>query len=553
MNNSTLYSAINIGPIIATFAMARKPRELWAASYMFSHLMRCIYGQIEKYNEGRTDAEKLTIISPDKPEQEKNKIGIYPDRLFFKGCLKGTSILENAKKAFCDSTKISDTSFRQYFNVMSATCGANKDSEAIAHLNQLLDVLELCNYAADYDKEESIRRLITKTNNSPLFALETGNKNAFPYDINTLAEIATKQLRDKNETKWLEIRDNARNEERAAEKKRKETNIKPQASESDNPDNSISINEDFFYNGLSGVDEFKAMLKSHHKYFCVVQADGDNVGKTVSHTDLQDGQVQKISKALVQFGQNAAKTIEDFGGLPIYAGGDDLLFIAPVIGKDGKNIFDLLNSIETNDFKGVVEAVAECGKNKDGLYDDKGKLIEASLSFGISISYYKYPLYEAFEKARNLLFDTAKEVKQKKALAWSFRKHSGGTFEAAFSLKDNLFANAFDNLIKTTNENTVVSAVAHKIRENEALVKTVLNAEKDIPYLNKDKEVNERPRLDALFNKVLEFKDDEYFKAIKTIMPLLFNTVEEEKFISTLYSLLRTAKFIKGEDLHDAE
>ena len=41
------YTAISIGPIIKTLAMARKPRELWAASYLFSYLMKCIYTAAE--------------------------------------------------------------------------------------------------------------------------------------------------------------------------------------------------------------------------------------------------------------------------------------------------------------------------------------------------------------------------------------------------------------------------------------------------------------------------------------------------------------------------
>lgn len=542
------YSAINIGPIISTFGMARKPRELWAASYLFSHLMKCIYASaLEK---------GCIVVSPAKPEEEKNKIGIYPDRIFIKDEPNVKELLKNAKDQFCKSTKIKEHQFEQYFNLMSATCEAESDSKAIGKLNQHLDVLELCNYAADRDATIAVRRLIAKTNNSPLFLLETGNKDDFPYDINTLAEIATAQLQGINPDEWKRVRTEARNLERQAEKRREaeeERRNQINDGEKDNPEKSIDINEDYFYKGLMGVADFKDNIKSHHKYFCVVQADGDNVGKTVSHESLQDGkdgqdgQVQMISKALVQFGQNAAITIENYGGLPIYAGGDDLLFIAPVIGKDNKNIFDLIKVLESESFSGVVKAVHDCNLFLEGSQ------IEASLSFGISISYYKYPLYEAFEKARNLLFGTAKEVKQKKAVAWSFRKHSGGTFEAAFSLKDNNFANAFAELIKATTENTVVSAVAHKIRDKEALVKSVMKGEKDIPYLNNQEEINERPRLDALFDKVLEFQDDGYFKAIKTIMPPLYETVEEDKFIFTLYSLLRTAKFIKGEGLHDEE
>lgn len=534
--NTSKYTAINIGPIISTFAMARKPRELWAASYLFSHLMKCIYdAALDK---------GCNVISPEKPQQPKNKIGIYPDRLFINGAPKTIEVLTTAKEKFCETTELKDYQIEQYFNLMSVTCEETKDSIAIGKLNQSLDILELCNYAADHDATKAIRHLITKTNNSPLFFLETDNRDKFPYDINTLAEIATARLRSINPTEWDNAKKNARDLERKAEKKRTETvkQGEEKTKDLDNAEKSIDINEDYFFKSLSNITDFKNKIKSHHKYFCVVQADGDNVGKTVSHKDLQGEQLHAISSALVQFGQKAANTIENFGGLPIYAGGDDLLFIAPVIGKDGKHIFQLLDDIENNAFKGVKEAVDYLK-----LKDDKDIEIQASLSFGISISYYKYPLYEAFESALNLLFGTAKQISQKKAVAWSFRKHSGGTFDAAFSLKDTNLQTAFQNLIKNTTDDTIVSAVAHKLRQEEALVKTVMAAEKDI------KGKTPRPRLDALFDKILEFQDNDYFICVKNLMPLLYNEVGEDKFISTLYSLLRTAKFIKGEDLHDEE
>ena len=60
-------------------------------------------------------------------------------------------------------------------------------------------------------------------------------------------------------------------------------------------------------------------------------------------------------------------------------------------------------------------------------------------------------------------------------------------------------------------------------------------------------------RLDALFEKVLEFdaEKENYFNAVKKLMPVLFKEVGEKNYSQTLYSLLRIAKFIKGEDLHD--
>lgn len=465
------FSAINIGPIIATLGMARKPRELWSASFLFSHLMKCIYEEAEKTG--------ATIISPAKPKEDKNKVGIYPDRIYMKEEGDTKKIITDAVWRFYsdlygfnpDKNKKPDLS---YFNLMSASCEAEKESVAIALLNQQLDVLELCNYSSDGVVAQTIYEIIAEKKNSPLFDLADGK---FIKNIQTLEEIASIQLNSSKDIK----------------------------------------------------------KKSHHRYFCVVQADGDNVGKTVSHPSLNDGEVLKISKELVKFGLEATTLIDKFGGLPIYAGGDDLLFIAPVIGKDNTNIFTLIDCLENNAFSGVKKVV-------DGLKlkDDKGKPIEASLSFGISMTYYKYPLYEALESARNLLFGKAKGINEKKALAWSLRKHSGETFEVAFSLKNEQLKKQFEDLIESTTDNDTVSAVAHKLRQEEALVDIVLAS-------------GSPDRLDALFDKVLEFDKDKagYFNAVKAIMPTLYQVIGKKEYIQALYSLLRTAKFIKGEDLRD--
>lgn len=461
------YTAINIGPIIATLSMARKPRELWAASFMFSHLMKCVYSAAGK--------AKAVIISPAKPEKDKNKVGIYPDRIYMKGNVDERSVVSEAVMDFykdllggSDKSKNPDLS---YFNIMSASCDEVSDSSAIACLNQQLDVLELCNYATDGDAAQSIYNIISERKNSPLFNLADGK---FIKEIKTIEEIASAQI----------------------------------------------------------IDDSSIKEKSHHRYFCVVQADGDNIGKTVSQPNLPEGKVMEISKRLVEFGNKATNIIEEFGGLPIYAGGDDLLFLAPVIGKNGKHIFQLLDEIEDKAFIGVHEEV-DC----------------ASLSFGVSISYYKYPLYEALASARHLLFDIAKDTKRfpnKRAVACSLRKHSGGTFEVAFSLKDNNLnlKELFTELINATTDDYTVSAIAHKVRQNDELVNLVLKE-----VLNDGKQ----DRLNALFEKVLEFdaEKEKYFNAVKELMPILYEEIGEKDYSKTLYSLLRIAKFIKGEDLHD--
>ena len=538
------YTGISIGPIIKTFGMARKPREAWAASYLFSHLMKCIYEEAKKMK-----GENKEIISPADPEdvlkeKENYKVGIYPDRLYVRGDFDVETVLNNSYHTFLSSLYNKD--WKQidlsYFNLMSATCEATKDSNAIKILNQKLDVVELCQFANIGNPSVSIYSFISDWKKSPLFKKVEDKNRSFPYTVNTLAEIATAELRMIDEKSWNDASQYAKKKEKENEANKKKEDIK-----------GLPF-EDYFYKSLGEKKSFEGKIKSHHRYICVVQADGDNVGKTVSHDKLKDEDLKKISEALVNFGNESAGMILKYGGLPIYAGGDDLLFIAPVIGKDHQNIFDLLDNIENEAFKGVHDAVDEL---KD-FTDDNGKKIEASLSFGVSITYYKYPLYEALESARHLLFDIAKKNRDKKAIAWSFRKHSGGTFDVSFTRKNdaktdksekseesekNPLSEIFKELISVSKDSDMVSAVAHKVRQEDTLVGIVLDSYDE----------NHKERLDSLFENILGFdaSKNAYYQVVRKLMPILYKTVGKEQFPEALYSTLRTAKFINGEELRD--
>lgn len=509
------YTAINIGPIIKTLGMARKPRELWAASYLFSYLMKCIIKVLPQND----------IISPATfADTEKNGVGLYPDRVFVKGEVKYETI-KPAIDEFAKKVGLPES----YFNVMLVSDEYDKDSAAIKNLNGLLDRMELFNMADEGNSSDKVRDFLIKDNNALL--VKDAFTGGFPKE--TLGEIAAVELKDEvSKDEWDLFKKDLKAD-----------------------DNKVS--SDAFKNHLP-----KDKLKSFHKYICVVQADGDNVGKTVSHTQLSDGKVKEISKALLDFGKAAKTKIVDFGGLPIYAGGDDLLFVAPVVGKSGQNILELLEDLNDKSFKGVKEKVCECGLLNPDDYDkpeeqrvseDKKTPIEASLSFGVSISYYKYPLYEALDSARNQLFEKAKKVDGKNAIALDWRKHSGGAFAFQFSKSKDDLKKAFDDMVKASEkkvEESVVSAVAHKIRENEGLLKL---------WIDND---NYKDRNSNFFQKYLEYNPDKknktetdlYKKATLYLLDKLFENkgnMDSDKLTKTMYGMLRLAKFIKGEEVID--
>lgn len=497
------YTAINIGPVVPTISMGRKPREIWAASYMFSFLMECIIKQLPPDS----------IISPATLKtDEKLGIGLYPDRLFIKGEFAVNEVVKKALENFKNITGIDGS----YANVMHVTIDVNdsdKDTETIKRLNQLLDCTELYNRPVCDNTRKKVLKLIREKEKSPLFEQAfSSNKFKIPY----LAEIATQKLDTLNESVWKELCDKYRGK-----------------------DSNNDGDEDSFYQELK--NDFKKTYNedyfSFYKYICIVQADGDNMGKIVSSISADN--VKNVSKALLDYGKQACEKIKEYGGLPIYAGGDDLLFIAPVQGNNN-TIFGLIDGIDKLYANMVDKSIGEFRPNNLHTY----------LSYGLSISYYKYPLYEAFKDALDLLFTKAKQIDGKNAVSWQLRKHSGSGFKGEMS-KNVAIYNDFKNIMNVSVEEKQISAIAHKLKNNENLLDILLKK-----YLNENNSDDLKARLENFYKKTMEDTgDNEYTALTRKLLFKLMCTADKKTEIETIlenmYGMLRTAKFIKGEGDND--
>lgn len=211
--------------------------------------------------------------------------------------------------------------------------------------------------------------------------------------------------------------------------------------ETDSGENPISVSESF----LSSIELFKRLPKyqknfisevkkdkdyagtkcygdSHGKnpdshYYAILQADGDYMGKTIGQTEPPEIR-EEISKQMMVYAKGAGEFVERCGGLPIYAGGDDLL--AVVKPSVAFRIIEELNKSFT----------------------------KSTLSFGLAIVYYKFPIDQALELSRNLLFGKAKVTRN--SLAIKLIKHSGATSEFIVKdQKDSCFVSKMQTIIKT--------------------------------------------------------------------------------------------------------
>ena len=110
-----------------------------------------------------------------------------------------------------------------------------------------------------------------------------------------------------------------------------------------------------------------------------------------------------------------------YKGVPLYAGGDDLLAIVPVTGFDPNaetkeiTVFDLINRLNTR-FNLIF---SEERQNNPG---------KPSISVGLSIQHIKSPLYEGLNRAFDLLHAAKNSSPRKNGLCVDLQKHSGQSF-----------------------------------------------------------------------------------------------------------------------------
>lgn len=383
----TNYAAITIGPIINTLSIAASPGTLWCASSLFSWLSGNICERILCELPGA----EIVVPAYEKGFVNKDGIGRFHDRIFFK-CDIGRQALGEALRSLCDNAKgelaghISDaigeldakkreqqqdyiSRYVQLSWLISDEEQAKADEKnCILNLSQYLDCLELMAPIALEETDSPIFRLLSGTAES---------NNAYIYRKKNGKPIAC----------WLIPKDAESGEFQLLK-----------------DDKARDISD------IANPFVIRDKLKLR-RYFAVVQSDGDEIGAFLKKCPSEH--VWNFSKCCIKYAEEAAKRIGSYGGLTIYAGGDDILFLAPLIGRNGESLLDLCAYIS-----GLFK------KRFEDLAKDLNSAQIPTPSFGISINFEKSPLYEALEDARDMLFGHAK-TGTKNQIALSIHKHSG--------------------------------------------------------------------------------------------------------------------------------
>ncbi len=535
---SKMYAGITIGPIVETLGLSSTPLGLWYSSYMFSTITRDICKDLVKNN-----FRLLTI--PEMNEEEKTEflnysssdgIGQFHDRIYITA--------DVSKEKMADTIKaIIDEVIKKRAEEISGSLACEDSTEVKRWLN---NYLQLHYVITELEDGESICDNLSQA----LDALELDLKIPSMIENNYIEKLIKGAEEDKN--KFL---------------KRFIGNNGIKIANLYEPENK---------NYFEGVNDLETIAKygikadsKANKYFAIVQADGDNMGKLtgsfaalgkelddheyLKKLENQEKRITKFSELCKEYAYDSSELIHDFGGVVIYAGGDDLLFLAPVFSENESgeidDVWSLCKRIDDN-FKDKFSR-AEFKDTDEQPHDMNEFSKKPSLSFGISINYIKYPLYESLNDARDLLFAKAKNG-VKNNIAINLHKHSGQSAGFIIPLTVNGDSGLFDSfknlstLFKKTvnrpdNPDNAFTSVLYHMEEMKKLVSVSYESDSD-------------ETLERLMNNLLDNQGLEGIKETRESVTALAKQIKKQKealkplnrneLDDVLSSMIRVNKFI---------
>ncbi len=530
------YTALTIGPLGQSLAQAHKTREIWAASFLFSNLMEDIIRQLLQ-----NGIEKAQFILPYPKVRELsgydkklNRAGFYSDQLILKSATGLFDELQSAvnfavnnlAQDFNTTLKLSNSLdyLKKYLrtDIIQFEAEDNTTGNILKTAKKYLDNCELQNKLIAKD-DLLLTRFFEKILNSNLFKTVFDKNRAYP----SILEIGIRKINDGKDLTESEIK-SLREAGKAALINEAQKGNSPKKWDDD----------DKLLKGLKLSPDYKDKFKTAHKYIAIVKADGDNVGKIIKSIYKNDKKkIGAFQRVLASFSLEATKTILNYGGEPIYAGGDDLLFFAPVVTPDS-NIIGLLQDIDANFKEKVIEAAELSSLIKKMEH-------QPSMSYGLSVTYYKFPMHEALNSADELLFKKAKNG-SKNAIAYRLQKHSGQAFDDVLD-KNAAFFEKFTGILKVENLNLISSLLYNLERQKTSLEKIL-----------EEKEKTERKnRLKAFFkntynediHKTAEAKA--FVKKVRKLLQVAYTQTNDiDTALNKVYPALRFVKFLNRKH-HD--
>ncbi len=488
---------ITLGPISQTLSLAKNPAMLWYASSVFSHLAFTVCKNIVC----GIDGAKLLVPYIDTTKLQdgvfsEDGIGKYHDRIIFTA--------ENTDNL----SDILDKSKREIAEMISFDKNNGKNDADIAFLMQYFQTPYIV-----LDKKDISGNIILAV--SPyLDALEQMRVFSPDNTHNTFAAFFASNNMANSNIKHCKMLENVSSPQLLLK----------------TADNGFRFRDI----GSIASGHTKAGNKKTAHYYAVIQADGDNMGKYLE--TLADDAIPKFSENCIEYATEASKLIESYGGMTIYAGGDDLLALVPLVGKDAKG--------EEIDIFMLCQAISK-------VFDEIVKKTDnyPTASIGVAIRHVKFPLYEALKAAEGALFGKAKNMDGKNHVALDFQKHSGQSVKITMPVEQLSFV---DSIMKSGDTESV-NSVIYILDSLTSMVKTAVEggAECDKQMIaNIFKNFYDNASQKKYGQYIDELADKLYTLASATGRKISVYDCDGVSATKTFEGLLRIKKFLNEEVYH---
>jgi len=469
-----------IGPIYELMSHAKKTRELWFSSFFFSWYVKRLIKLLReiKCSNGNECFDFLTPDVTDFSSIPRTKAGLFPDHIigYSKKDINETyELIKDQIKANNDYfiNVIDELGKRHY---LPSNDNKKVESIFINYLNTSFIVLPLENIGNN-NVVEYVDAYLDGLERNRSFAIRKNENTCYRCkslpSVFIINDSFDQKKKEQKVCPFCFLKFRCNNSTDVCTETSQTSNFRyPSTGEISAFELISKINPKKLQNYLQEYDElsfetetkagkdFRELLPKnveinpYHKYMAIVQADGDNLGKTAN----QVKDPKKLSQLLFNFGLKAKKITDKYHGEPVFIGGDDILAFLPTAFKD-----------ENGNFKTVIDYVLEL--SKEYICTLNTEKISGSLSFGVHLFYYKHPLSLAVKKAREQLFDVAKNVPGKNSLSLLLTQHSGQSISLQFKLgSDEL--NDFNTLLQKfiTNEKTFPQGIHHKLSQYSKLI-----------------------------------------------------------------------------------
>ena len=173
-----------------------------------------------------------------------------------------------------------------------------------------------------------------------------------------------------------------------------------------------------------------------------------------------------------------------------------------------------------------------------------------SLSFGLSVGYYKKPMNEILAESYELLFYNAKKQPCKNYIALKLEKHSGQSFEFGFTQNTKLYYHFLSLYTESMDKDeSFLNSVMFKINNQKKIIVEIACDMIKLKHFfdenfNEATHINYRPFFEAVAHIIHEtFSWFAYEKPI--------DENHEDKRISRIYGCLRFVQFINANNSHE--